>query len=156
MEEDINILDEVVGRSKELREKDFVMLIGTKQMQSIENLIKGYRELKKEIEILREYIIIAPNLDEMTALKYAHIQESAYFKGRAEEQQKAEQIIYEHYIPKSKVKELEAEIEKKDKIIDLMTQQLIFYDERLLINNYQSEYEIKKIFIDKVEKEKLG
>lgn len=56
----------------------------------------------------------------------------------------------------NRVKELEAEIEKKDKIIDLMTQQLIFYDERLLINNYQSEYEIKKIFIDKVEKEKLG
>ena len=46
MEEDINILDEVVGRSKELREKDFGMLIGTKQMQSIENLIKGYRELE--------------------------------------------------------------------------------------------------------------
>lgn len=48
MEEDINILDEVVGRSKELREKDFAMLIGTKQMQSIENLIKGYRELEEK------------------------------------------------------------------------------------------------------------
>ena len=50
MEEDINILDEVVGRSKELREKDFGMLIGTKQMQSIENLLKGYRELEEELK----------------------------------------------------------------------------------------------------------
>lgn len=50
MEEDINILDEVVGRSKELREKDFGLLIGTKQMQSLENLLKGYRKLEEELK----------------------------------------------------------------------------------------------------------
>lgn len=100
MKEDIKILEE-------LRKKLGLYANGEKikQGQALENLIKGYRELEKEIEILREYIIIAPNLDEMTALKYAHIQESAYFRGRAEEQQRANETIHKHFIPKSKIKE---------------------------------------------------
>lgn len=60
--------------------------------------------LLKENEGLKEYIAIAPNLDEMTATKYRNIQQDAYIQGRAEEQQKAEQVIHENYIPKQKNK----------------------------------------------------
>ena len=75
-------------------------------------------EHQKEIAELKEYIFIAPNLDEMTATKYANIQREAYTKGRAEEQQRAEYIIYENYIPKQKIKEIVDEcIPKKANII---------------------------------------
>lgn len=68
-------------------------------------------ELIEKVKELEEYIFIAPNLDEMTATKYTNIQREAYFRGRAEEQQKAEQIIYENYIPKQKVKDKIEELE---------------------------------------------
>ena len=93
---------------------------------SLENLIKGYRELEEEIKILREYIIIAPNLDEMTALKYAHIQESAYFRGRAEEQQRANETIHKHFIPKSKIKEKIEEYKQEMKEIRAKEKGLIW------------------------------
>ena len=63
-------------------------------------------EHQKEIAELKEYIFIAPNLDEMTATKYANIQREAYTKGRAEEQQRAEYIIYKNFIPKQRIKDL--------------------------------------------------
>ena len=92
----------------------------TEQKEAIEHLLSDYTrqkqineeyqkingELRKKVKELEEYIFIAPNLDEMTATKYTNIQREAYFRGRAEEQQKAEQIIYENYIPKQKVKEI--------------------------------------------------
>ena len=68
--------------------------------------------LLKENEGLKEYIAIAPNLDEMTATKYRNIQQDAYIQGRAEEQQKAEQVIHENYIPKQKIKDKIEEINK--------------------------------------------
>ena len=73
-------------------------------------------KLEKENTELKEYISIAPNLDEMTAVKYRNIQQDAYIKGRAEEQQRAEQIIYENYIPIQKVKD---KIRKNEEIIDI-------------------------------------
>ena len=81
------------------------------------NLIKS---LQKENKELKEYISIAPNLDEMTAVKYRNIREDAYIQGRAEEKQRAEQIIYENYIPiqkvKDKIKELDERIKNSEKI----------------------------------------
>lgn len=78
----------------------------------VEKLRLENRQLQEKIKIalkkneqLKEYIAIAPNLDEMTATKYRNIQQDAYIQGRAEEQQKAEQIIYESYIPKQKIKD---------------------------------------------------
>ncbi len=68
-------------------------------------LLNPIEKLQKENEELKEYIAIAPNLDEMTATKYRNIQQDAYIQGRAEEQQKAEQIIYENYIPIQKIKD---------------------------------------------------
>ena len=69
--------------------------------------------LQKENEELKEYIAITPNLDEMTATKYRNIQQNAYIQGMAEEQQKAEQIIYENYIPIQKVKDKIEEIQEE-------------------------------------------
>lgn len=75
-------------------------------------LLKSENEiLQKENEGLKEYIAIAPNLDEMTATKYRNIQQDAYVQGRAEEQQKAEQIIHENYIPVQKIKDIQKEKE---------------------------------------------
>ena len=78
----------------------------------VDNLLSDYtrqkqinKEHQKEIAELKEYIFIAPNLDEMTATKYANIQREAYTKGRAEEQQRAEYIIYKNFIPKQKIKD---------------------------------------------------
>lgn len=69
-----------------------------------------YKRVLKENEELKEYIAIAPNLDEMTATKYRNIQQDAYIQGRAEEKQRAKQIIYENYIPVQKVKDKIEEI----------------------------------------------
>lgn len=87
--------------------------------KELENAKKINEEHKKENEKLREkvkeleeYIFIAPDLDEMTATKYTNIQREAYFRGRAEEQQKAKQIIYENYIPKQKIKDKIEEIKQ--------------------------------------------
>ena len=74
---------------------------------------KQIDEKDKRIKELEEYIFIAPDLDEMTAIKYANIQREGYIRGRADEQQRAEQIIYENYIPKQKVKDKIDEINKK-------------------------------------------
>lgn len=57
---------------------------------AIDTVLKLIKKLQKENEELKEYIAIAPNLDEMTATKYRNIQQDAYIQGRAEEQQKAE------------------------------------------------------------------
>lgn len=80
--------------------------------KAINNLLNLIGNLQKENTELKEYISIAPNLDEMTAVKYRNIQQDAYIRGRAEEQQRAEQIIYENYIPVQKVKEVIKELEE--------------------------------------------
>jgi hypothetical protein len=85
----------------------------------LEHILSDYKRvlkinevLLKENEGLKEYIAIALNLDEMTATKYRNIQQDAYIQGRAEEQQKAEQVIHENYIPKQKIKDKIEEINK--------------------------------------------
>lgn len=75
--------------------------------------LSDYKRVLKENERLKEYIAIAPNLDEITAIKYRNIQQDAYIQGRAEEQKKAKQIIYENYISKQKIKDKIKELEKK-------------------------------------------
>ena len=103
IEEDINEL-------KILLFQDRLTNYGKRKMINYyENEIARQKQIneehQKEIAELKEYIFIAPNLDEMTATKYANIQREAYTKGRAEEQQRAEYIIYKNYIPKQKIKE---------------------------------------------------
>lgn len=78
-----------------------------------EQLRTEVNSLKKENEELKEYIVIAPNLDKMTAIKYRNIQRDAYIHGRAEEKKRAEQIIYENFIPVQKIKDKIEELKKK-------------------------------------------
>ncbi len=53
MEEDIKILEEMVEKSKILREEDFYKLIGIKQIQTIATFIKAYKEKDKDNNDLR-------------------------------------------------------------------------------------------------------
>ena len=77
---------------------------GRKSIKHYVKVMQAELEQKdKRIQELEEYISIAPNLDEMTATKYINIQREVYIRGKAEEQQRAEQIIYENYIPKQAV-----------------------------------------------------
>lgn len=95
-----------------LTDEEFRKVIENAQMDTSNDRVIAHRfavmqqqinEKDKRIKELEEYIAIAPNLDEMTATKYIVIQEEAYIRGKAEEQQKAEQIIRENYIPKQVV-----------------------------------------------------
>jgi hypothetical protein len=102
------------------------------------NLIKS---LQKENEGLKEYIAIAPNLDEMTAVKYRNIQQDAYIKGRAEEQQRAEQIIYENYIPIQKVKDI---IDRIDYDIK-KTKEIISKNTNIYASYRKNDYQIVRL-----------
>ena len=94
---------------KKLKRSAVACIVENQQYYIIKKEIEHYKKyiekLQKENEQLKEYIAIAPNLDEMTATKYSNIQQDAYIQGRTEEQQKAEQIIYESYISKQKIKD---------------------------------------------------
>ena len=65
-----------------------IQLLRNEQLDRKQNAITKCNELQKENEKLKEYIAIAPNLDEMTAIKYRNIRQDAYIQGRAEEQKK--------------------------------------------------------------------
>lgn len=104
--------------------------------KSMQHILSDYKRVLKENEELKEYIATAPNSDEMTATKYRNIQQDAYIQGRAEEQKKAEQIIYENYIPVQKVKD---KIKEKEQEINNINSQL-------------NTYKIRQIEYDKREK----
>lgn len=53
-EEDIKILEEMVEKSRDLREEDFYKLIGIKQIQAIATFIKVYKEIEEENKTLNE------------------------------------------------------------------------------------------------------
>ena len=82
-----------------------------KEIKALEHILTDYKRVLKKNEELKEYIMLAPNLYEMTAIKYIDIQNEAYIRGRAEEQKKAKQIIYENYISVQKLKD---KIEKEE------------------------------------------
>lgn len=128
IEEDIEILEEVIENAN-IENMDMNDCFGGEHIEAIEHILSDYKRvlkinevLLKENEELKEYIAIAPNLDEITATKYRNIQQDAYIRGRVEEQQKAERIIYENYIPvqkiKDKIKELNSRIEIYRKYVE--------------------------------------
>ena len=108
----------------EFREKNRGIDVGVDFSEKIDmaykilNLLAEREQKDKQIQELEEYIAIAPNLDEMTATKYIAIQEEAYIRGKAEEQQKAEQIIRENYIPKQVIIDKIEELKNNLKYID--------------------------------------
>ena len=99
IEDDVKILEEFA----EICKAGLACYDQTREGEAIEHILAELEQKDKRIKELEEYIAIAPDLDEMTATKYINIQKEAYIRGRAEEQQRAEQIIYEHYIPKQVV-----------------------------------------------------
>lgn len=129
IEEDIKNLNEIIELSKkeiEAKDANTTAILNIIDLISLKKLLSEYRRLQEEFkqvdhecsrleqkevrlmeenEELKEYIAIAPNLEELTAVKYRNIQQGAYIKGREEEQQKAKQIIYENFISKQKVKD---------------------------------------------------
>lgn len=112
IEENIRILESIIKINNDYLQGVENQTINQKEIKALEHILSDYKRvleinevLLKENEELKEYIAIAPNLDEMTATKYRNIQQDAYIQGRAEEQQKAEQIIYENYIPIQKIKD---------------------------------------------------
>lgn len=113
IEEDIEYVKDVIALAKALPIGE--IKIQEKEIETVEHILSDYKRVLKENEELKEYIAIAPNLDEMTAVKYRNIQQDAYIKGRTEEQQRAEQIIYENYIPVQKVKDKIEEIDERIK-----------------------------------------
>lgn len=105
----LNLIEKLQKENKELDDDNVKWRANyVIQLAKIDNL-------EKENEGLKEYIAIAPNLDEMTATKCRNIQQDAYVQGRAEEQQKAEQIIHENYISKQRLKEKIEELREQDK-----------------------------------------
>lgn len=106
------------------------------------NLEQGSYEteqrLKRENETLKEYIAKAPNLDEITATEYKEIQEEAYIRGRAEEQQNT--------ITKCNKLENENKKLRKERDTDYTTVYLAgVYDER---EKQQKEIKEKNKIID--------
>ena len=138
--------DEIISEIEEARErlekriKDIWFSTTYSQEQEekdLKILLSDYKRVLKENEELKEYIAIEPNLDEMTATKYRNIQQDAYIQGRAEEQQKAEQIIYENYIPVQKVKDKIEELKQEKKkygncLIEMYEDELVNRDIKIL------------------------
>lgn len=132
-----DILDLTLEEAKFILETDERRNYVTSILQEAGKVIlSDYKRVLKENEELKEYIATAPNSDEMTATKYRNIQQDAYIQGRAEEQKKAEQIIYENYIPVQKVKD---KIKEKEQEINNINSQL-------------NTYKIRQIEYDKREK----
>lgn len=160
IEEAIKIMEHWVEYEKNNKEK----INRADELINIqETILLNYKRALKENEELKEYIAIAPNLDEMTAIKYRNIQQDAYIRGRAEEQKKAGQIIYENYIPIQKVREMrdeldrtkaeymewqKQELDQKDKIIDLMAEDIDGF--QMECNRYfKDKEEVKQYFENK-------
>lgn len=108
---------------------------------AIKNVLEYMEKIEKENAELKKYIQLAPNLDEMTATKYRNIQQDAYIQGRAEEQQKAEQIIYENYISKQKIKDI---IDRIDYDIK-KTKEIISNDLNIYTSNRRNDYQIVRL-----------
>lgn len=117
IEEDIKIIEKYLSHFKKvcspemLKKDEIIKVIQYKEIQALQHILSNYKKALKENEELKKYIMLAPNLDEMTAIKYRNIQKEAYIRGRAEEQKKAEQIICENYIS---VQKLKNKIEKEE------------------------------------------
>ena len=107
------LLDELEIEKEDMSDEPKIAYL-MQEIRANKMILNLIEKLQKENEGLKEYIAIAPNLDEMTAIKYRNIRRDAYIQGRAEEQQKAEQIIYENYIPIQKIKDRIEKLDKKE------------------------------------------
>ena len=81
------LLDELEIEKEDMSDDPKIAYL-MQEIRANKTLLNLIEKLLKENEELKEYIAIAPNLDEMTAIKYRNIQQDAYIRGRAEEQKK--------------------------------------------------------------------
>ena len=105
---------------KEVYNKFYTRLTLCESFWDIKDFLMNFRDalvlrriiekLQKENENIKLYIQTNPNLNEISAVEYTTIRKEAYYQGRAEEQQKAEQIIYENYISKDRIREKMKEV----------------------------------------------
>ena len=118
VDKESNIFEELKKKIREAKteEKMSEALKETIELtiKTVDRMTEHIAKQRIRIKELEEYIVIAPNLDEMTAIKYLSIQRYGYIKGKVEEQQKAVEIINKNYIPKQKVKD---KIEENNKIM---------------------------------------
>ena len=118
-DKNVEIIKELIQEYKTYNDLDGIQDLSI-YVNALEHILAEREQKDQRIKELEEYIFIAPNLDEMTVSKYIAIQQEAYIRGKAEEQQKAEQIIYENYIPMQavidKMEELNKEIKNGDEI----------------------------------------
>ena len=105
-----DIFDDIIDYDKKtimniyLKNSD-IFYMGTFRLREEKGLeswivLTEYYELKKENQQLRN--------------EYINIRQDAYIQGRAEEQQKAKQIIYKNYIPVQKIEKLIEELKQDD------------------------------------------
>lgn len=138
--EDIKILEEMIENAN-IENMDMNDCFGGEHIEAIKHILSAYKRVLKENEELKEYIAIAPNLDEMTATKYRNIRQDAYIQGRAEEQQKAEQIIYENYIPKQKIENIINRINHDIK----KTKEIISKNTNIYASYRKNDYQIARL-----------
>ena len=109
MKENIETLEELIDEYKSCAVIGLDMQVDVtfreKQCKALEHLIKTYKELEEENKSLKLFVVNNPNMDVDSAAAYINLRSQAYIEGRAEERQKAEQLIYENYIPVSLVEE---------------------------------------------------
>ena len=81
MQEDIKILEEMVEKSRDLREEDFYKLITIKQIQAISSFIKAYKDIETDLYsancIINEQIDIINNSVDKDKIK--EIPQGSYY-----------------------------------------------------------------------------
>ena len=63
--EEVKILEEMIEKSKNLREEDFYKLIGIKQVQAIASILKQYKEAYAKVN---KYFCLSDSADYEVAL----------------------------------------------------------------------------------------
>lgn len=136
------------GRKLDLVEKKYL----DKLIDKCKKLSAEREADKKRIEELKKYIVVAPNLDEMTATKYMIIQEESYIIGKAEAKQKAKeleekynQLMNEYH---KRVQE-KIDLEQDLKILqdDLEDKRIVYID----TPKFKDSYIAKQELIDKID-----
>lgn len=137
------------GRKLDLVEKKYL----DKLIDKCKKLSAEREADKKRIEELKKYIVVAPNLDEMTATKYMIIQEESYIIGKVEAKQKAKeleekynQLMNEYHKRVQEIIDLEQDL----KILqdDLEDKRIVYIDTPEFKDSYIAKEKIK----DKIKK----
>lgn len=116
--EDIKMLEEMAQNC--LTKKEYIDPKSKRKARAIQNVLdileKLHTEnlnLKLKNNALENYIVNSPHLNEITADKFAEFEMEGYARGRAEENTRLRRLIFEEYIPKSKIRDKIYELEEE-------------------------------------------